>query len=88
MSDLIEREALLCKMEQRYKVSCGQAHKAYGIAIDDICDAAEVNFKNTEMSGYYSIDEILEEARGTDAYFTIKGILTKLEQKHNAEMEN
>ena len=43
MADLIERDALLDKMEGRYKFSSGQAHKAYGIAIDDICDAPAVD---------------------------------------------
>lgn len=42
MADLIDRGSLYDKMEQRYKISSGQAHKAYGIAIDDICDAPTI----------------------------------------------
>lgn len=40
MADLIERDALY---DNRYKYSSGQAHKAYGIAIDDVCDAPAVD---------------------------------------------
>lgn len=43
MVDLIDRHALYDKMEHLYKCSSGQARKAYGIAIDDICDAPAVD---------------------------------------------
>ena len=39
MKEYIEREALYNKLEGRYKFSDGAAHKAYGLAIDDVCDA-------------------------------------------------
>lgn len=39
MKEYIEREALYNKLEGRYKFSNGAAHKAYGLAIDDVCDA-------------------------------------------------
>lgn len=63
MADLIERDALLDKMEGRYKFSSGQAHKAYGIAIDDICDAPAVDAVPVVRKpvvgyeGYYEVDQ-------------------------------
>ena len=39
---LIDANALYDRLEVRYKNSSGAAHKAYGLAIDDVCDAPTV----------------------------------------------
>ena len=39
---LIDANPLYDRLEVRYKNSSGAAHKAYDLAIDDVCDAPTV----------------------------------------------
>lgn len=39
---LIDADALYDKIESRYKASKGQERKAYGLSIDDVCDAKTI----------------------------------------------
>lgn len=56
MDELINRDELYKKLEGRYKFSSGQAHKAYGIAIDDVCDAPTIDPESLRLAGRWEKD--------------------------------
>lgn len=55
MAEYIKKEDIYKKLEYRYKYSRAQAHKAYGLAIDDVCDAPTADITNgkwVERNGF------------------------------------
>lgn len=55
---LIDADALYDRLECRYKSSCRLAHKSYGVAIDEVCDAPTITPESLVVHGKWEKSEI------------------------------
>lgn len=63
---LIDADALYNRLECRYKNSYGSVHRAYGIAIDEVCDAPTIAPESLVVHGRW------------EKFDTSSGIITRV----------
>ena len=57
---LIDANVLYDRLEYRYKNSYGAAHRAYGIAIDEVCDAPTITPESLVRHGRFEVGELAD----------------------------